>query len=377
MTKSAVASIVRRAFECGQAIYPVGGGTSLDYGLPRTKPGIALSLAALNRVVDYPADDLTVTVQSGVTLNELNRRLAEKRQWLPIDVPDPNKATIGGVIATNASGPRRHSYGTIGDYLIGFRAIDGRGAAYCGGGKVVKNVAGYNLPRLIVGALGTLGVITEATLMVRPLPESSALIVCDAPSFGQAESLLDGLGHSQAMPTVIELIVGPARSGCPVPAMPGNATARLIVGFEGSLIDVQAMQRTLCDEWNRVAPAAVTTIAGAGVASILDWLSGCPALMQINVLPSRTVGLMEQIAAQIPDYPLQAHATSGVIKVYPPTNSEGLSNQFFEIVQGTLRPLVATSSWTPDDFNTFDAGIRSKRHLGRHVGVLASGRAEL
>ena len=122
------------------------------------------------------------------------------------------------MIATNAYGPRRHGYGTIGDYLIGFRAIDGQGEAHRGGGKVVKNVAGYNLPRLIVWSRwARSGVITEATLMVRPLPESSALIMCDVPSFRAGWNWLTGRVWAtvQAMPTVVELIVGPARRRLP------------------------------------------------------------------------------------------------------------------------------------------------------------------
>ena len=174
--ESAVAAAVRQAFERRHAIYPQGGGTSLDYGLPRRKPGVALSLAALNRVLEHAADDMTITVEAGITLAELNRHLAVKGQWLPIDAPDPDRASIGGIIASNAFGPRRHGHGTIGDYLIGFRAIDGRGEAYCGGGKVVKNAAGYNLPRLMVGSRGTLGLITQATFMVRPVPACSAAL---------------------------------------------------------------------------------------------------------------------------------------------------------------------------------------------------------
>ncbi len=342
--ETVVIATVRQAFEQRQAIYPQGGGTSLDYGLPRRKPGIALSLALLNRVLDHAADDLTITVQAGITLVELNRHLAVKGQWLPIDAPDPDRASIGGIIATNASGPRRHGHGTIGDYFIGFRAIDGRGEAYCGGGKVVKNAAGYNLPRLMVGSCGTLGVITQATFMVRPLPACAALALCDLPSFDQAECLLAGLGRSQTSPTVVELLAGPARPNCPLPAMSGSSVARLAVGFEGGSIEVPAMLSALCDEWKSAGATGLTTISGAAVASILNWLGTNPALLQVNVLPSRLVGLMEQFAKLLPEHSLQVHAASGVIRVYSSAgDSRDRLDGLIELVNNTLRPLVASA----------------------------------
>ena len=341
--ESGVVAAVRQAFEARQAIYPQGGGTSLDYGLPRRKPGVALSLAALNRVLEHAADDLTITVEAGTALAELNRHLAAKGQWLPIDATDPDKASIGGIIATNAFGPRRHGRGMIGDYLIGFRAIDGCGEAFCGGGKVVKNAAGYNLPRLMVGSCGTLGVITQATFMVRPLPACSALALCDLQRFNQAETLLAGLGRSQTSPTVVELLAGPARPNCPLPAMSGSFVARLAVGFEGGSIEVPSMLSALCDEWKSAGVSGLTTISGAGVASILNWLSTSPALFQVNVLPSRLVGLVEQFAKLLPENPLQAHAASGVIRVYSAGGSLDPAKHIVKLVTDTLRPLVASA----------------------------------
>ncbi len=245
----AVAALIAAAYKSGTPVYPIGGGTSLDYGPRPVRPGIGLSMDPMNRVLDHPANDLTITVEPGLTLAELNRHLATKRQWLPIDAPEPARATVGGIVATNACGPRRYAHGTIGDYLIGIRAIDGCGEAFAGGGRVVKNAAGYNLPRLMVGSLGTLGVITQLTFMVRPLPTHSALVICDMPSFRQAECLLDALGRSRTTPMIVELLAGPALPHCPLPALPDAAAARLVVGFEGSAAEVQGMANVLCDEW--------------------------------------------------------------------------------------------------------------------------------
>src|SRR5215210_7291781 len=117
--QSALAAAVADAFGTGSALYPIGGGTSLDFGLPAKAPGNGLSLAKLNRIVDYPARDMTVTVEAGVTMQAIAELLAKERQRLPIDVPLAERATIGGVIATNWNGPRRFSEGTVRDYVIG------------------------------------------------------------------------------------------------------------------------------------------------------------------------------------------------------------------------------------------------------------------
>ena len=349
----AVAALIGAAYTSGTPVYPIGGGTSLDYGPRPVRPGIGLSMSAMNRVLDHPADDLTITVEPGLTLAELNRHLATKRQWLPIDAPEPARATVGGMVATNACGPRRYGHGTIGDYLIGIRAIDGCGEAFAGGGRVVKNAAGYNLPRLMVGSLGTLGVITQATFMVRPLPPHSALVICDMPSFQQAECLLVALGRSRTTPMIVELLTGPALPHCPLPAVPDAAAARLAIGFEGGAAEVQGMANVLCDEWRALGADGLTTIVGARVDSVWDWLSESPALLQINVLPSRLIEVVEQLAGELPTMPLQAHAQSGVIRIFPPSPPAPLPGHHVPMVVGegslasllqdTLRPIAAAA----------------------------------
>ena len=146
----------------------------LDFGMPPARPGIALSTTALNQVIDYPARDLTITVQAGITMKELQATLAKENQWLPIDIPET--ATIGGAIACDVSGPRRYGYGTLRDYVIGITVVNDRGEETHAGGRVVKNVAGYDFMKLHTGALGTLGVITQVTLKVKPKPEALGLM---------------------------------------------------------------------------------------------------------------------------------------------------------------------------------------------------------
>ncbi|HMF29654.1 MAG TPA: FAD-binding oxidoreductase, partial [Candidatus Cybelea sp.] len=151
----AVGDVIRDAQT--SAIYPVGGQTKLALGVPPTKSGIAVDMSALSRVIDFPARDMTITVQAGIRIKELNELVAREKLQLPIDVPQCDRATLGGILAANVSGPRRYGYGTLRDYVIGISALNDEGREFKAGGRVVKNVAGYDLCKLLVGSLGTLG----------------------------------------------------------------------------------------------------------------------------------------------------------------------------------------------------------------------------
>src|SRR5579884_4407843 len=200
-----IGDIVRRAAAEGQAIYPVGGRTLLHIGLPPTRPGIAVDLWSLSQVLDYPARDMTVTVQAGITLAQLQAILATENQRLPIDVPHAEQATLGGVLAANVNGARRLGFGTLRDYVIGISTINDEGQEVKAGGRVVKNVAGYDLCKLHVGALGTLGIIGEVTLKLRPLPESKAVVTfgCETAAL---DRLLDQLHETRTRPVCLDVL---------------------------------------------------------------------------------------------------------------------------------------------------------------------------
>ena len=206
--QDALAEQITGCFEQQRPVYPLGGCTSLDYGLLPRQEGIGLSLAGLNRLVDFPARDLTVTVEAGFSMATLAEQVAEEGLQLPIHVPQAKEATIGGVIATNWNGPARKGYGTIRDYVIGISAVDGKGLPFRGGGRVVKNVAGYDFCKLLTGSLGTLGVITEVTLRLKPIPPRASTQVVPLDDLDQAEQLLCGLVDSQATPFAVELLSG-------------------------------------------------------------------------------------------------------------------------------------------------------------------------
>jgi glycolate dehydrogenase FAD-binding subunit len=170
------------AFADGEGLQVVvrGGGTQLGLGYPPRGADILLSTARLAKVVEYSPHDLTVTVEAGMPLRALQETLAPSRQWLALDPDVSDAATIGGIVATNATGASRLRYGGVRDQIIGIRVVTADGTVAKGGGKVVKNVAGYDLPKLFTGSLGTLGVIVAASFRLYPLPEASRTVVLTA-----------------------------------------------------------------------------------------------------------------------------------------------------------------------------------------------------
>jgi glycolate oxidase FAD binding subunit len=203
-TVAEAAAIVAGERAHGHAVYPVGGGTNLEYGLMPSKPGVVIRTTAWDRVLDYPHDDMTITVEAGMTLAALQAMLATKGQWLPLDAVDPERQTLGGLLATDSAGPRRFGYGTLRDFVIGIRFIDDQGREIQGGGRVVKNVAGYDLMKLHTGALGSFGVITQLTLKVRPKPERSAIVKFSV-SAAKLDAALETIRVSPARPTAVNV----------------------------------------------------------------------------------------------------------------------------------------------------------------------------
>lgn len=316
-----VADLVRAAHDAEGAVYPWGGQTALDYGLPGRKPGWGVSLARAKRVIDYPARDLTITVEAGITLAELAATMQAERQWLPLDVPRAGQATLGGAIATNTSGPRRYGQGTIRDYVIGITAVDGRGVTFHGGGRVVKNVAGYDFCRLLTGSLGTLGVITQVTLKVKPRPEDSAFVAHDLASWDEAELLLSALVTSRTTPTAIELLCGPDWADDPaLGPLTRGAVARLVVGLEGAAPEVAWMQGQLQDEWRGLGAREITTVEAGSAAGLWERLAEFPAreatslVGKLTVPPSRLAELVRRVVEVDPGASFQAHAGNGVLK---------------------------------------------------------------
>jgi glycolate oxidase FAD binding subunit len=319
--QAAVADAIRAAYESDTAIYPIGGGTSLAFGLPAKKPGLGLSLAGLKRVVDYPARDMTVTVEAGLTMGELNKLLATERQMLPLDVPESAKATIGGVIATNTSGPRRFGLGTVRDYVIGIHAIDGRGMPFKGGGRVVKNVAGYDFCKLLTGSLGTLGVITQVTLKLKPLPEQSALMACVLADLDHVEKVLAALISSQTTPVAVELLCGPAWDSEPtlktLAAEPLPQWYYVVAALEGTAPEVAWMTSQLHREWRELGVAAPITIGNAADlwSKLVEFpvTGDSPLVLKASVAPSGVTALIGAFQKVDPTCSIQSKAGNGIV----------------------------------------------------------------
>jgi glycolate dehydrogenase FAD-binding subunit len=220
------------------AIVPRGSGTSLPQGRPVERVDLVLDLSRLKRIVEYNADDLTVTAEAGVTGAELAHTLGVRGQCLALDPPGVGARTLGGLVATNASGPLRARYGTLRDLLLGVRFVQPDGVVTWGGSKVVKSVTGYDVPKLMVGALGTLGVLTELTLRLHARPEverTTLVTLRDAPA---AHELVARMLDSSLQPTRLEILDGVALAA--LGAKDGVGIATSFGSVESAVTDAEA-----------------------------------------------------------------------------------------------------------------------------------------
>lgn len=310
--------VVRQAVAAETALYPVGGGTSLNLGRRPTRPGSALDTRGLDQVIEFAARDMTVTVQAGITVARLQEILAAEKLRLPIDVPQASEATLGGILAANVSGPRRLGYGTLRDYVIGIAAVNDAGNEFKAGGRVVKNVAGYDLCKLLVGSLGTLGVITQATLKLRPLAEEQALIGVSIEAEHVAR-LLTRLHESRTRPVCADLLsrsaaeVVFAQAGLPAP----RAAWEVLVGYEGNAEAVKWQVQQLVKELCPGCPieARIGFTARALWQALVEWAHWSEAnfTLRASLLPHAVADFCRAADAE-PDRPLlRAHAGSGIV----------------------------------------------------------------
>jgi glycolate oxidase FAD binding subunit len=334
---------VRRAAAEHQAIYPLGGRTMLGYGLPPTRPGIAVDLTRLTQVIDYPARDMTITVQAGITISRLQQLLRGENQRLPVDVARPEQATLGGTLAVNASGPRRYGFGTLRDYVIGLSAVNDEGHEIKGGGRVVKNVAGYDLPKLFIGSLGTLGIITQVTLKLRPLAEERAVVLLGCTSAGAA-TILDELHRSRTRPVCIDVLNDAAVRALnqQTPGLLPEAPRLVVVGFEEKSATVVWQLEQVEREVSAAALLSRQTRVGAASDALWNRLTDLPLWAEAglsfkaSLLPSATTDFIEQ-AASLPDgLVLQAHAGSGIVVGHAPRSlTRERAAAMLTLLQGT------------------------------------------
>jgi glycolate oxidase FAD binding subunit len=204
-TPEQVAAVLLICAEAKVAVSPWGGGTMTSVGNTPRETCVAMALTAMNRVIEHDHANLTVTVQSGITLAILRESLSGRQQFFPVDAPRPTRTTIGAAVAVNINGPRRGCYGGFRDLVIGMKVALISGEQIKAGGKVVKNVAGYDMCKLFTGSLGTLGVITEVTVRVAPIPETAATIIVSG-NFDEVVQFVDQLRQSPLLPAAVVLM---------------------------------------------------------------------------------------------------------------------------------------------------------------------------
>jgi glycolate oxidase FAD binding subunit len=306
----ALAATIRELAAAHKTFAFVGGATQLELGNPPAPIDTAIRTTACARVLEYAPEDQTITVEAGMTIAAIQRALDPHRQVLALDVADPHAATVGGAIATNAFGRRRMRYGAIKDNIVGIGVVRPDGTPARGGGKVVKNVAGFDLPKIMVGALGTLGAIVSATFRVHPADECRAAVRVRADA---------GAVYALAQATVDASLVPDS-----VVAYAGDADAYdLVVRFGGFARGVDEQVAAL-HALARERGLASESLDDAAVVAYDDReraLRGMPAVLRLGAAP---VSLANVLAAD-PGfggrsrvwYPLIGAAVAGAPHVEP------------------------------------------------------------
>jgi glycolate oxidase FAD binding subunit len=201
-----LASILAEANASGRSITLTGNSTKVLMGGPIAPSDITISTAKLNRVLQYEPRDLTISIEAGMTYRELSRVLAEHRQMVPLDPPFSDNATIGGVVASNTSGPRRRLYGTARDMVIGMTFVTLEGKLIQTGGMVVKNVAGLDMGKLMIGSFGTLAALAVVNFRVHPMPNATRTFVLDSPDVKSVIAARDLVLTSVMLPASIDIL---------------------------------------------------------------------------------------------------------------------------------------------------------------------------
>jgi glycolate oxidase FAD binding subunit len=325
-----VAAVLRVATEYGLRVVPIGSGSKRDWAAAPEAVDLVLDFSAASEVVEHAADDLVVSAKAGTPVAEVRRVVGTAGQQLAIDQPLPT-ATVGGVIATGTSGPCRHLFGGVRDLLIGVTAVLADGTIAVSGGKVVKNVAGYDLGKLYTGSYGTLGVITEAVFRLHPVAAEHRWITVVAGEAAVAGEAVDIVRHSQSMPTAIE-----------VDQQPGGPVT-VCVQIEGRPAATDARARKL---------AELIGSGAGGAAEVLDeppsWWGRFPfdaaegIGFRLDVVPSAVATLLEgaQEAAEREELPLTLRGAAGLGMIHGGLPGEASPSSVRDLLS-SLRKLTA------------------------------------
>ena len=223
----------------GKVVTPWGGGTQMALGNTPRRIDFIAGLGRLNHVLFHEPADMVARVEAGITLKSLQDELAREGQFLPLEAPLASRATIGGILAANSSGPSRLAYGTARDWLIGISVVNPDGAITRSGGRVVKNVSGYDLNKLYVGSLGTLGIIVEATFKLAPLPQDKCTLISTYPSLPAALATASEVLHQKFVPHALLVVNREIARKLPLPALNPPEGAVMVALLAGRKSAVQ------------------------------------------------------------------------------------------------------------------------------------------
>jgi len=349
-TVEEVAEVMRLASREDAAVIPWGRGTTMSLGNTPRRYDIALCLSHLNAVVEYEPADVTATVQAGKTLADFQRQLAEHGQFLALDPPSAQETTIGGILAANASGPSRHAYGTARDLILGMRAVQADGRIIKAGGRVVKNVAGYDLSRLFIGSLGSLGIIVEASLRLTPLPKTERTAVVLLSSAQEAWRFANQTVNLSLR--AVELLNAPAlRQVATVGGAAEDGYALLLAAageraaVERSLREISELsRRTAASRFAEVDESAQRQLWQATASLARPSPSDDALVCKAAVLPSQVPALSERIETMGRELGLApllvSHLTAGIVySAWPLPHDDG-AQQAFDLTTA-LRQAVA------------------------------------
>lgn len=267
-----IQDVLSFAAEKNLSVIPAGNGTKLGIGNIPSEVDLVLSTRRLNRVIEYEPADLTVTVETGMRLVDLQKELAVNRQFLPMNPSYADRCTIGGIVSSNSSGPLRLQYGTSRNLVLGMKVVLANGKTVKCGGKVVKNVAGYDLNRLYIGSYGTLGIITEVSLKLSPLPVQESILVAQYDTINDAVKAGMNVVRSQTLPSYVILLTKSIHNQL------SEVTPTLFFCFGGDAETVSWQLNTTQSELEQNGALSVQIIDDASLDSISHDIQEYPAV---------------------------------------------------------------------------------------------------
>ncbi len=297
-----IAEVVRLAAAEKLAVIPCGGRTKLGMGMPPRHYDLAVDLTRMNRLLAYDPGDLTLGVEAGIRFAQLNGVLAAQKQFVPLAPPFADAATIGGLMAANASTPLRHAYGSARDYVLGMEFVTGKGELAKSGGRVVKNVAGYDLHKLMLGALGTLGIITRVNFKTFPLPHAQRAFAASFAQAGEALAFCRAIARSPLRPHLVEVLDAQAAHILGAEdQLPANLW-HVVVAAAGEERVVERHGGELARLAEQACAAAYVTLGDTDKSDLLGRIREFPkhvtqcspaaALFRISILPTKMAALV-------------------------------------------------------------------------------------